>query len=539
MRAEDLEISDLLQMPPRGGVLRFGPNRTLLYDAVALGLLRSQLVDSFGVQVARGLLTRLGYTHGWRTAETIRDAVDWDDELEWRRAGGRLHRLQGMVRFEPVSKTRPGAVAEAVWLDSYEAEQHILHLGQAEEPVCWSLAGFASGYLTRVHGQPIYALEETCCGRGDATCHMVAKTVQAWGPELQPHLPYYEADCIDATLRDLRESVRELDRKIRARRRALGPDADVLDTGGIVARSPAMRRVLSLCRRVAAVDSTVYLRGESGVGKERIARFIHETSARAAGPFVSVNCAALPESLLESELFGHARGSFSGATADRQGLFEAAQGGTLLLDEIGDVPPSLQVRLLRVLQERQVRRLGENHDRPVDVRVLSATHRDLGVEVSAGRFRQDLYYRLKVVEIDIPPLRARPEDILPLARVKLAETASRFKREVRGLSPEASRTLAAHTWPGNVRELHNVVERAVVFAETDTIEVSDLQLDAPAEPARESPTPPPGTLAEVERTHILATLEATGGNRAEAARRLGIGVATLFRRLKRYGNGPP
>ena len=543
MRAEDLRIDDLLEMSRAGGVIRFGGNRTLLFDAVALGLLRSQLVETFGLEVARGLLTRLGYSHGWRVAESIRDRFEWDTPQEWRRAGGRLHRLQGLVDFAPVARERDDALAEAIWRDSYEAEQHVLHLGQADEPVCWSLAGFASGYLSRVHGRPIYAIEETCCGQGDTVCHMVARAEEDWGDALEQHRRYYERDCLDASLRGLRDSVRELERALRRRRRALRDVSLAVDEHGMVARSRAMRRVLELCKRVAAVDSTVLIHGESGVGKERVARLIHELSARTAAPFIAVNCGALPANLLESELFGHAKGAFSGATTSRAGLFEAANGGTLLLDEIGDVPPPLQVRLLRVLQEREVRRVGENEPRPVDVRVLAASHRELAQEVAAGRFREDLLFRLRVIELTIPPLRERLDDVLPLARMKLLETSKRFKREIQGFTPAAAKQLIAYDWPGNVRELLNAVERAVVFADGQVIEAEDLRLSSPraALPPRVAvdPTAPERTLAEVEREHILAALERAGGNRSEAARRLGIGPATLFRKLKRYGvKGP-
>ena len=563
MRAIDLRIADLLELDPGGGVYRFGGQRVLLLDAVALGLLRKQLVEAFGQHAARGLLTRLGYSHGWRAAEALRDTIAWDDEREWRIAGGRIHRLQGLVRFEPVPGDRANTLAQAVWHDSYEAEQHLLHVGRSSEPVCWSLCGYASGYLSRVVGQSVYAVEESCAGCGDAVCRMVARTEAQWGADIEPHLAYYERDCLDASLHSLRDAVRKLERRLRSQRRALGADAEVLESGGVVARSRAMRRVLERCRRVAAVDATALVHGESGVGKERVARYIHDHSQRAAGPFIAINCGAIPEPLLESELFGHAKGAFSGATSDRVGLFEAATGGTLLLDEIGDVPAAMQVRLLRVLQEREVRRVGESRPRPIDVRVLAATHRDLRAEVAAGRFREDLLFRLCVLEIEIPPLRERPDDILPLARMKLLDTATRYRREVRDFTPEVAKWLIAHPWPGNVRDLHNVIERAVVFAESACIELADLQLgagaasaDSPADPGPDSPiaaggpqasartdaeadaaiaTPAGATLAEVERAHILATLAACGGNRSEAARRLGIGAATLFRKLKRYG----
>jgi len=293
-----------------------------------------------------------------------------------------------------------------------------------------------------------------------------------------------------------------------------------------------MKRTLDLARRVAQVDSTVLITGESGSGKERIARFIHDESARAAGPFVAINCGAVPESLLESELFGHTKGSFTGASQDRAGLFEAANGGTLLLDEIGEVPPPMQVKLLRVLQEREVRRVGENRQRPINVRVLGATNRDLLAEVHAARFRQDLYYRLRVVEIVVPPLRERRDDVLPLARHFLKTSAERLGRAPANLTPEAAQQLLKYPWPGNVRELENAIERAVVLTSGTRIGVEDLPPEVGlALPALTS-TGDVRTLAEVERDYIAAAVRSVGGNRAKAAAKLGIGTATLYRKLK-------
>jgi len=272
--------------------------------------------------------------------------------------------------------------------------------------------------------------------------------------------------------------------------------------------------------------------GETGTGKELVARAVHRRSAQEAMPFIKVNCAAIPETLLESELFGHTRGAFTGASQDRAGLFEAANGGTLLLDEIGDVPPAMQVKLLRVLQEREVRRVGENRARAINVRVLAATNRDLLADVHSARFRQDLYYRLRVVEIVVPPLRDRREDILPLARQLLASSARRFGRKTPGLMPEAANLLLRYAWPGNVRELENALERAVALAQSDRIGVDDLPPEISAIPPLAAIAGEVRTLADVERDYIAAALRASGGNRAKAAEQLGIGVATLYRKLK-------
>jgi transcriptional regulator with PAS, ATPase and Fis domain len=298
-----------------------------------------------------------------------------------------------------------------------------------------------------------------------------------------------------------------------------------------------MRKVVDLAERVAPTEATVLITGESGSGKERLASLIHQRSPRARGPFVAINCGALPEALLESELFGHTKGAFTGATGEKKGLFEAGRGGTLFLDEIGETTPSVQVRLLRALQERTVRPVGSTKDFDVDVRILAATNRDLTSMVAEGTFRKDLYYRLRVVHLEVPPLRQRREDLLPLAREFIARTCHDNRCGPCSLSSEVLDLLHGYSWPGNIRELQNAIERAVILAEGQPrIEVGDL----PPEIRGVRPVAAPTadeilTLAEVERRHIVATLERLGGNRKATAVTLGIGENTLWRRLKSYG----
>ena len=537
MRASDLDLKELLQFEPDGGILRFANERVLLLDAVALGILRRELIELLGASGARAVLTRFGYAHGWRTAENLRSGFPWDTDDEWRHAGGRLHTLQGLVRVQspgPRDGSRP--IGDSIWHDSYEAEQHLLHLGTSDEPVCWTLTGFASGYLSRAHGTEIYCLEERCRGKGDAYCRLVGRTREEWGDAITPHLPYYEKACLDAVLSQVTSELKQVERRLRVNRQKSRVHTTTHPPGFIL-ESAAMERVLDVAKRVAVVDSTVLLTGESGVGKERVARFIHDKSARAAGPFVAINCGAVPENLLESELFGHVRGSFTGATQDRVGLFEAANTGTLLLDEIGEVPPPMQVKLLRALQERQIRRVGENRNRTVTARVIAATNRNLVEEIRAARFREDLYYRLRVVEIEIPPLRERREDILPLARSFVMAAANRTGRTVTGFTPAAAHQLLRYPWPGNVRELENAMERAVVLTRRSRIDSDDL----PPEVGLAVPNTVAATdvrpLADVERDYIQSVLRAVEGNRAQAAAKLQIGEATLYRKLKRYGAG--
>src|SRR5437867_1334677 len=309
----------------------------------------------------------------------------------------------------------------------------------------------------------------------------------------------------------------------------------------LIAESPAMRHALDIVARVAGHRTTVLITGERGTGKEVIAQAIHRAGPRAAGPFVAVNCAAIPETLLESELFGSVRGAFTGASGDRPGLFEQADGGTLLLDEIGELPLALQAKLLRVLQEGEIRRLGDEKTRRVDARVLAATAKDLAVEVAAGRFREDLFYRLNVVTIHLPTLRERVADIAPLAGHFAARLGRRLGRRVT-LSAAALRWLEQQPWRGNVRELEHCIERAAVLTDKETLEPDDLQ-KGPLPPSRphEEQGAGSGTLREAaeaaEREAIRASLEAVGGNRRDAAKRLGVSLRTLFYKMERYGLG--
>jgi two-component system response regulator HydG len=540
MRVEDLNIGELVEFDSEDGVVRFAGQRALIIDATAKGNLRKELVNNFGLTTARAVLTRFGFVQGWRMAEAMQDLFQWESEDDWHHACGRIHMLEGMYRLGPGT---PGSLTKEglTLVGSYEAEQHIAHLGRSDTPVCWTICGLTSGYLSRAMGKEIYVLEERCIGRGDAACHLLGRTLEEWGDNRAEELRFYRAEnlreWLEPSLHRITENLKEAERKLRERKRVLtrvAPEAE--DPLGMIVRSVAMRRLVDLARRIAMVDSTLLITGESGTGKELIAHLVHDESTRAAGPFIAVNCGAITESLLESELFGHVRGAFTGAAHDRVGLFEAANGGTLLLDEIGDVSPGMQVKLLRVLQEREIRRVGENKSRPVNVRVMAATNRELAADIAAGRFRKDLYYRLNVVQLHVPPLRSRREDILPLARVLLADAAARCKSPVvTGLSPRAADQLLRYDWPGNVRELENAMERAVALGRASLMELDDL----PEEVRQAIPTPsvsgPVRALDEIEKDYILAVLDINGGNQTRTAEQLGIGSATLYRKLKSYG----
>ena len=298
---------------------------------------------------------------------------------------------------------------------------------------------------------------------------------------------------------------------------------------GMVSRSPAMARIFTLVQNLQTSEATVLLTGESGTGKEVLARAIHANSGRRRGPFVAVNCAALPSELLESELFGHVRGSFTGDVRDRIGRFEFASAGTLFLDEVGDLPLALQAKLLRVLQERTFERVGENQARSTKARIIAATNIDLRRAIADGKFREDLYYRLRVVPIEVPPLRQRREDIEPLAHHLLARVAARHGRELR-FSPDALRAMLRYPWPGNVRELENAIEYAVAVVHGQTIHIEDLPIEV-SEPAPSLPV-----LATTEETQSLRdALDAHRWNREDTARALGMSRTTLWRKMREAG----
>ena len=336
--------------------------------------------------------------------------------------------------------------------------------------------------------------------------------------------------AVESALREkhLRDEVRRLREAFEERRFA------------IVAQSPGMKQVLDLVRRAATADTPVLLTGESGTGKELLARALHSGSPRSSRPFLAVNCSAIPEALLESQLFGHRRGAFTDAHEDRRGLLMEAQGGTVLLDEIGDMPASLQAKILRALQEKEVHPLGAPAPIQVDVRIVAATHRDLESLVAEGRFRHDLYYRLNVITIRVPPLRERMDDLVPLIAHFLEKHGRRLGRAGCALSPEAMETLLRHSWPGNARELENVIERALVLGRDDVLRLEDLPETLRARPAPIAAAGgPPRPLSEVERDHIVRTLREVRGNKAAAARLLGLDRKTLYRKLELYGIAAP
>ena len=552
MKPEDLILADVLEFRPDEGIIRLHEQRVVILSAAAMGLLRKELIETLGIDTARRLLLRFGFADGYHDAVSLRERSAWADPVEGLRAGATLQALEGIARAVPLRVEYVAATGlfemEVERHNSYEAEQHLYHFGQALTPVCWKLAGYASGYASACLGQEVYFTETACLGQGSSHCSLVGRDAGRWGDTLESLRFDFQGADLGREVERLRGAVHEQmlalarrERRVARRERELDALRErVASTAAakhFVAHSAGMREVLEMAARVAPLDTTVLVQGESGTGKEFIVRTIHDHSERAGRPFVSVNCAALPETLLESELFGHVRGAFTGAIRDKTGLFELATTGTLFLDEIGEMAPTVQAKLLRALQEGEIRKVGGERSTRVNPRVIAATNRDLRAAVEAGSFREDLYFRLGAFVIGVPPLRERREAIPTLVHQFLRAAAKQMKKEVRGVSAEVMTLLMNYRWPGNVRELEHALQRAVILAQGPTVTVRELP------PEVRSGTPDPSArdsldLGAHERNAIRRALERFGGNRQRAAKALNISTVTLWRRIKRYGLEP-
>jgi transcriptional regulator with PAS, ATPase and Fis domain len=493
-------------------------------------------------------LMRFGFADGYHDAVSLRDRAAWPSPIEGLRTGAVVHTLEGIVRSDLTSVEFDAATgrfeAEAEWHDSYEAEQHVHHYGTSAQPVCWSLLGYVSGYASACFEREIYFRETSCVGQGRKHCTIAGRDAAGWGDEVERLREDFQGKDLGREVERLRTAVQRRLQELARRERALEKrerELDVLrqqitrhtSSRNFIARSEAMQEVLELAARVAPIDTTVLVYGESGTGKEFIVRMIHDQSPRAAAPFVSINCAALTETLLESELFGHVRGAFTGATRDKAGLFEVAGSGTIFLDEIGEVAPTVQAKLLRALQEREIRRVGAERNIKISARVVAATNRDLKEAVAKGTFREDLYFRLAAFVITVPPLRDRRDDIPLLVHEFVRRSAARLKKDIKTVSADAMTALINYEWPGNVRELEHAVERAAILAHGSTITLREL----PPEVSHRKRTVPAGdplNLRSQERELIRRALERFKGNRKRAAEALNISTVTLWRKMKEY-----
>ncbi|TKB46206.1 AAA family ATPase [Ferrimonas sediminicola] len=540
MNTSQLDLRELLSFRPQGGSMSFLGQRVLLSDILSHGAHKLELINSLGVETTRTIITRAGFARGWLTGERLKRHFPeaWADAKQGQ-LGPMICSMYGFGEVLSSKRTdgKDGKpLVESFFTGSYEAEQHLRIFGQAKEVACWENIGFASGYVSNVEGQTVYFIEQECQAKGDAHCHLVGRYVEEWGGEITPFLKYFNGMTAES-IREQLYDVLKWDGELLLRSAPVVTPAipnRTLDKALPISNSPSMNSLIDMAQSVAKVSSSILVTGESGVGKDKLVQLIHRESKRSDRPLVAINCGALTESLIEGELFGYVKGAYTGADHTKTGLIEAAHGGTLFLDEIGDLPLSMQVKLLRVLQEREVRKVGDTQAVPVDIRLISATNKDLEREVEAGRFRRDLYYRLKVIEIQIPPLRERTEDILPLSRFYLARFNEEMEREFTGFHHKTADLLLSYPWPGNVRELVNAIERCVVLGKHTQIMPEDLPEEIAQTECKPSTIHGIRALHDIERDHILSSLKKLNNNKTLTAEQLGMSLATLYRKLKEY-----
>lgn len=460
----DNDLRRQIQFSSTDGRIWLAGQRMVLMHSASLATLRRELVQSIGAPATRRLMLRVGFAageHDAALAHALRPDASPFDQFS---VGPQLHMLEGSVQVTPevieIDRASGDFYGIVRWDHSWEVETHLRDFGPQTEPVCWTLLGYASGYTSAFMGRLILYKETACVACGSEHCLIEGKPHMQWSDGehlardyLPENLLQDDAKSAAAVARAWPEPVQTEDQ----------PEALADALSLLIGRAPQFMHAIDLLRKVAPTRARVLLTGETGVGKERFAQALHALSPRAAKPFVAVNCAALPAELIESELFGTEKGAYTGASSARAGRFERADGGTLFLDEIGDLPLPAQAKLLRVLQDGQVERLGAERVRPVNVRLVAATNVDLQQAVAEGRFREDLYYRIKVYPIRIPPLRERKEDIALFARHMLQRFAAIHERRVDGITDRALYALNEHDWPGNVRELENRIERAVIL----------------------------------------------------------------------------
>jgi len=467
------DLTASISFSPEEGRIWLHGRRMILMQSSALGAMRRELVANLGEAKARGLMTRMGYAEGVRDAEYVRELWPDADPVSTLLAGAKLHALEGMVKVEPVRLTFDAQsgnyYGEFVNLHSAEADEVIASQGLTKEPACWNLVGHVIGYVSTLLGKLIIFREVECRAQGAAGCRIIGRPADEW-LDVEEDIQYLNAEgFVSSTAFNPPQS------KEAAQLPDLGKEAGDSSAKHMVGISSAFNAACHLLRKVAPTRSTVLFTGESGVGKELFAHMLHEISPRKQGPFISINCAAIPETLVESELFGVERGAFTGATTSRPGRFERAVGGTLFLDEIGTLSLTSQGKLLRALQEGTIERVGGTKVIDVDVRVVAATNVDLLEAVHQGRFREDLYFRLNVFPLHLPPLRERRDDIPLLITYFLQRYNTRHDRAVPGFTSRAVRTLLNYSFPGNIRELQNLVERGVIAVEDqELIDVSHL-----------------------------------------------------------------
>ncbi|MCL2778127.1 MAG: sigma 54-interacting transcriptional regulator [Polyangiaceae bacterium] len=460
----DADLRRQIQFSPSDGRIWLAGQRMVLLHVASLGILRRELIRTLGLADARRLMLRVGYASGERDAMLARQLRPNANTASMFNVGPQLHMLEGSVQVttELLDCDLASGHFHGIfsWLHSWEVETHLRDFGVQSDPVCWVLLGYASGYSSAFMGRPVLYKEVQCAASGHAHCRIEGRPAQDWSDDGESMASDYEAGALEPW--DGSRSIPAGSVPVHAQEWS-APPTDAL--GPLFGRSASFTAAVQLLRKAAGAKITVLLTGETGVGKERFARALHVLSPRSSKPFVAVNCAALPNNLVESELFGTEKGAYTGADAARAGRFEHAHGGTLFLDELGELPLSAQAKLLRVLQDGRVERLGASKPRQVDVRLVAATHVDMTEAVRAGRFRQDLYYRLNVYPIRIPPLRERVDDIEPFALHLLRRFAELHDKRVSGFTDRALHALRRYAWPGNIREMENLIERGVILVD--------------------------------------------------------------------------
>ncbi len=548
------DISECLFFSPGDGRIWLQDQRMVLLHTEALGSLRREMVDSLGQERARGLFTRAGYVSGARDAQLVRKQWPDADPLAAAIAGTRLHALEGVVKVELVRASYDpdtgSYVGEFLWHNASEDDEHIAAYGIGGSPACWMQVGYATGYVSTLLGHLVVFREIECRSMGDPHCRVVGKSADQWD-DVEEDMRYLNAKEFVDTAAYARPAAKAAEL----------PTAEVAGDA-MVGASSAFNAACHQLSRVARTSATVLFTGESGVGKEKFASMLHKISPRKDQPFIAVNCAAIPDTLIESELFGVERGAYTGASQSRPGRFERASGGTLFLDEIGTLSFVAQGKLLRALQEGEIERVGGTRSIAVDVRVVAATNEALRQAVRDGKFREDLFFRLNVFPIHLPPLRERRDDIPLLMNHFLNHYRHKHACAIRGFSQAAVRALLNYDFPGNIRELQNLVERAVITADTDGLidlhhlftsgetlndDVMTLRLQASSgnmnldvntartTPASDSTGKGPQTLEQTESETLQRAITAAHGNLSAAARLLNTTRPKLAYRARKHG----
>ncbi|WP_460136814.1 sigma 54-interacting transcriptional regulator [Pseudomonas sp. S1_E04] len=543
------ELTDCLFFSPEDGRIWLNDQRMLLLHSSAFGALRGEVIERLGLEQARGLFTRTGYASGLRDARLIRERWPQADAAAVFRAGTHLHTLEGMTKVEPLhfkfDADSGFYEGEFLWHHSCEADEHVSAYGIGQDPVCWTETGYAIGFVSGLFGQMVIFREVQCRGMGHSSCRVVGKTAEQWGD-------------VEQDLRYLNVLQPGTSPAAAAPTPPLSGGARLDQPQPLIGASAAFNAATQALQRVALTPATVLISGESGVGKEMFARQLHQLSPRRDNPFVALNCAAIPDNLIEAELFGVERGAYTGATHSRAGRFERAQGGTLFLDEITSLSLAGQSKLLRALQEREIERVGGVRGIKVDVRVVAATNIDLRKAVADGTFREDLFYRLNVYPIALPPLRERRDDIPLLINAFLTRFCQEYARTPAGLTMRALKVLLRYDFAGNVRELQNLIERGLIASDegqaidlvhlfrNEALPADPYSLDDHGSLSNSGPVACPAlldTLGQLDQGFSIEGLESrlinealqrNAGNLAAAARLVGLSRAQFAYRLKKH-----